>query len=137
MSYNSSIYSKGTTQYQDLDISFLPNPGTGDLRVKTDADAIKQSLKNLVYTRLGERPFQPNVGSTFENLLFEPLDVITANALSTSLQETIANWEPRVQVIKLDVIGYPSQNTIGIALYYNVVNISDPQQFQIILDRVR
>ena len=120
-----------------MDLSFLPNPGTGDLRIKTDADAIKQSLRNLVYTRLGERPFQPNIGSTFENLLFEPLDVITANDLSTSLQETIANWEPRVQIIKLDVIAYPAQNSIGIALSSNVVNMSAPQTFNIILDRVR
>lgn len=137
MAYNTSIYTHGTSTYTDLDISFKANPGTGDLRVKTDADSIKQSLTNLVYTRLGERPFQPTLGSTFESLLFEPLDVITANALATSIKETISNWEPRVQILDLNVIGYPDQNTIGIQLFYNIVNISDPQQFTIILNRTR
>lgn len=137
MAYNTSIYSTGTATYVDLDVSFKFNPGTGDLRVKTDADSIKQSLSNLIYTQLGERPFQPTLGSTLEGLLFEPLDVITAKALESSIRETILNWEPRVQVLRLDVIAYPQNNTIGIALYYNVVNISNPQQFSIILNRTR
>ena len=41
--------------YADLDMNFTPHPITGDLTIKKDTDAIKQSIKNIMLTNYYER----------------------------------------------------------------------------------
>ena len=57
---------------------------------------------NLILTNHYERPFHPEIGSGVSNLLFEPLDPITANALTRTIGEVIANFEPRARVVSID-----------------------------------
>ena len=82
--------------YSDFDLSFAANPVTGDVAKKYDVNAVKQSLKTLVLTRFYERPFQPKLGSPIYALLFENIDVITANRLQLELEILINKYEPRV-----------------------------------------
>ena len=42
--------------YKDLDLSFTPHPGTGDVGMKFDINSVKQSLRILLLTANGERP---------------------------------------------------------------------------------
>ena len=56
--------------YADLDMNFTPHPITGDLTIKKDTDAIKQSIKNIMLTNYYERPFKPALGGGFRELLF-------------------------------------------------------------------
>ena len=60
--------------FKDLAISFNANPSTGDIGVVKNVNAIKQSVRNLILTEFGERPFQQNIGSRVKALLFEPWD---------------------------------------------------------------
>ena len=48
--------------YSDLDILFRKHPQTGDVVVRTDAEAVKRSVKNIILTNHYERPFKPNFG---------------------------------------------------------------------------
>ena len=50
--------------YSDFDLTFIANPNNKDITIKKDIAAIKQSVKNLILTHKGERPFQPYLGST-------------------------------------------------------------------------
>ena len=52
--------------FKDLSVTFKPHPITDDLLVVKDKAAIFQSIKNLLLTRKGERPFQPNLGSSLD-----------------------------------------------------------------------
>ena len=74
--------SRSTRLYRDIALSFETNAATKDVIVKKDVDAVKQSVKNLILTNHYERPFHPEIGSGITNLLFEPLDPITANSLT-------------------------------------------------------
>ena len=56
--------------YADLDMNFKAHPITGDLTIKKDSDAIKQSIKNIMLTNYYERPFKPSLGGGFRDLLF-------------------------------------------------------------------
>ena len=49
--------------YTDFDLSFETNPITSDLSKKTDVNAVKQSLKNIMMTNHYETPFDPTKGS--------------------------------------------------------------------------
>ena len=52
-----------TRTYRDIPLSFQKHPGTGDVRPLKDIDAVKQSVKNLILTNFGDRPFQFDIGS--------------------------------------------------------------------------
>ena len=137
MAYNRNIFVSGTTKYKDVDISFKPHPLTGDIRTKSDLDAIKQSLKNLLFTNFGERPFQHNLYGNLNNLLFEPLDDIVIEELKKSITTVINNFEPRIRVIYLDVKGGIDENEVSVTIQFNMINIIEPQTIKTILKRVR
>ena len=60
------------SKYKDLNLSLDRNSFTGDVSVTTDANAIRQSLSNILLTREGERPFSSApVGVGLEQLLFD------------------------------------------------------------------
>ena len=60
-----------TPDYSDLDLDFIPHRTTKDVLVKTGADAIKRSVRNLVLTNFYEKPFRPGIGSNAVKLLFD------------------------------------------------------------------
>jgi hypothetical protein len=135
--YNSNIFSKGTSTFKDIDISFLPHPFTGDLRTKEDVDSIKQSLMSLIYTNFGERPFNPLIGGGLNHLLFEQLDEITYLDLQSAIKRIVSNWEPRIELLNLNIKETQDNNQLDISLYFNIVNYSEPQSVNILLKRIR
>jgi len=49
--------------YTDVDFAFRANPITGDVSLKREIQAVKQSVLNILLTNRGERPFDPEFGS--------------------------------------------------------------------------
>ena len=62
-----------TIKYSDLDLDFLPNPITKDVPLKYDVEAVKRSIRSLVFTNKYERLFQPDIDAGIHKLLFENL----------------------------------------------------------------
>lgn len=91
--------------YRDFSMSLGLHPVTKDAITVTNENCIKQSVKNLVLTKFGEKLFQPLVGSSVYNLLFEPLDTLIMVEIEKRIRETIANHEPRIKVTELEVLG--------------------------------
>ena len=65
-----SIVTTRNRKYSDLDLTFAART-TGDIFKKTDAAAVKQSVKTILQTNFGEKPFQPNFGADLRSRLFE------------------------------------------------------------------
>lgn len=63
-----------------------------------DVDAVKQSLVNILRTRKGERLFNPEFGAQLDDLLFEPIDDITASRILAAVVQGISRWDPRLEV---------------------------------------
>ena len=78
--------------FKDIAMAFGKNPFTDDTNVVKNDVSIKQSIKNLVLTTPGEKPFQPLVGSRVNDLLFEPLDPFTADSLQEEIINTINQY---------------------------------------------
>ena len=70
---SSSLLTSRSTKYSDIDLLFA-NKLSGDIFKKVDAAAVKQSVKNIVRTRKGEKPFNPEFGSNIGDFLFELAD---------------------------------------------------------------
>ena len=58
-------------------MEFVRNPITGDVSVKTDAQAVIRSIRNILLTSSGEKKFNPNFGGSIRSLLFDQVDPIT------------------------------------------------------------
>lgn len=83
--------------YSDLDVDLTRNSFTGDASMKTDLNAIRQSIQNILLTRKGERPFQPNLGSEIDNFMFdEPSSFLTTISLKSRIESVINKFDPRV-----------------------------------------
>lgn len=123
--------------YKDFDINFMPHPLTGDVGVKTDAAAVKQSIQNLVLTNFYERPFQPTIGSNVNRLLFEPADAIVIGDLRQAITEVVSNYEPRATIKGVIVIDNSAQNSYIVTVAFALAGIYENQQVQVVLQRAR
>ena len=123
--------------YSDLELSFAMHPITGDVARKFDVNAVKQALKVLVLTNFYERPFQPKIGSPIYGMMFENIDIVTANSLKLRLELLINKYEPRVRSQQIDVVPLFDQNAFNVSIYFYVVGVADPVSFSTVLRRSR
>lgn len=128
---------KNTRVYTDIDLNFTANPSIGDVAVKHDDQAIKQSIKNLVMTQFYERPFHPEIGSQVYGLMFEPMGPILQSMIETAITNTIANHEPRVTLISVKVALNPENNSIFISIIFRINNTTTPINIDFTLYRSR
>jgi phage baseplate assembly protein W len=128
---------KKEERYSDVTIGFDKSPLSGNLARVTDAQSIMQTLKTLLLTNQGERLYNIDLGSKIRASLFDPLDDITASTIRTSITQAINNYEPRVNILQLNVIPSEELNAFKVNLFFNIINIPEVQQLNITLKRVR
>ena len=114
--------------FKDLSASFENNPLNNDLIGLRNENAIARSVRNLVQTIQGERPFQPVLGSNVSNLLFDNMDKLTAAALKNEITTTIENYEPRVELNDVIVDPNYDNNEFNVTVQYYIVGIDVPEQ---------
>ena len=114
--------------FKDLSASFQTNPLSNDLIALKNESAIARSVRNLVLTIQGERPFQPVLGTGVSRLLFENMDKLTASAIRSELRTTIENYEPRVEINEIIVEPDFEGNAFHVTLQYFIIGIDVPEQ---------
>jgi len=123
--------------YKDLDLNFAIHPIRKDINVYKAEYAVINSVKNLILTNHYERPFQPEIGSNIRRLLFENVDVILAAQIEREIEETINNFEPRVQVSTVTATPDVDENGYKVILEFFVINNPDPITIKFFLERIR
>lgn len=123
--------------YSDLDLDFIAHPTTKDVMVKTGADAIKRSVRNLILSNFYEKPFRPGIGSNAAKLLFDNMSPLVANFLENAITEVIQNYEPRVQILNVAVQTDYDNNGYTARLDFIILNRNEPLTTTIFLERVR
>ena len=114
--------------FKDLSASFQTNPLSNDLIALKNESAIARSVRNLVLTGQGERPFQPVLGTGVSRLLFENMDKLTASAIRSELRTTIENYEPRVEINEILVEADFEGNAFHVTLQYFIIGMDVPEQ---------
>lgn len=128
---------KKVKKFVDLDLSFKVNPFTKDIYLKTDDEAVKTALKNLIQTRNFERPFHPEIGTQVHSLLFENFSPAVKIAMERTIQQAIESYEPRVRLIDLNIIETDDINTLNVNIVFSLKNTDTPITVTTLLSRVR
>lgn len=123
--------------YSDLDITFLRQPSTSDVAMRYDEQSVIRSIRSLLSTNVGERLFQPNLGSTINSLLFEPVSPLTASQIEDEVTRVISNYEPRATINEVLVIANPDSNSFQLFLSVFIGNQTSPTNINLILKRSR
>jgi phage baseplate assembly protein W len=138
--------------FSDFLNSFAFSPIGNNLGKVTNEHSIKQSLKNLIFTNLGERLFQPNIGSNVFNSLFEPniySDDTVANTkdsyknyfpgstIEFNIKNTIKFNEPRVNLLEVNVTPTDNDNSLQVNIIFCLINNPEPITLNFLLKRVR
>ena len=127
-----------TREYKEISLTFNKNPITNDLIVVKNATSIARSVRNLILTIVGERFFQPDLGSRINNSLFELLDFASAAEIQSEIELTIKNYEPRVEIQTIEVDPAYDDNGYNVLLSYFIVGEANiPQTLQFILQPSR
>ena len=120
--------------FTDIDVNMTLHPQSGDVVLKSDFNAIKRSVKNLISTNLYERPFKPSLGVNLRGMLFE-LDATDSIVLEEEIRTMISRYEPRANITQ--VLTVSRGNDLNVTMYFTVQNDPRPYELDLTLERVR
>ena len=132
------IRQRQSRAFKDISLSFKRHPVTNDIVALRNEDAIKRSVRNLVETINEERFFNPLLGSRVRESLFEVPDNTIRATLKSQIENSILNFEPRVNLTDV-IINHPNDtNDLEVTVRYDIVGQeSTPQEITFILQPTR
>jgi len=120
--------------FKDISMTFARNPLTNDLIALKNINAITRSVRNIIFTYPGEKPFDPEFGSQVSRMLFENIDPLNAIKIKREIRYSIDRYEPRVLLTNVEVTPDYDGNAFNVLIVYDVIGIDVPaQQLQFVL----
>lgn len=124
--------------FKDVSGSFLVSSLNYDLISLKNENAIARSIRNLVLTSPGERFFNENLGSNVSKSIFENMDNVSASIIQSEIENTINNYEPRVNLRDVKVRPDFDNNSFDVTITYEIIGIDVlPQQLTFALQQTR
>lgn len=122
--------------YRDLDLLFKAHPITGDVTTRSDVEAVKRSVKNIVLTNHYERPFKPGFGGSIRDLLFELNTARKIRKVEKRIVDMLETFEPRISNIQVRV-GDTDTNAVNMQVFYTIKNTERKQEVDFKITRAR
>ena len=141
-----SIIVSRTRQDIDIDATFsakfvgLDSDGVnlrGDIFKKTNAAAVKQSIRNLLLTNFTERPFMHRFGGNLTDMLFRLSTEIDDANLENDIISSIQTYEPRAQVLSINSVISADNNEVRVTVRFLVISTLQQDTVEINLTRLR
>lgn len=123
--------------YADFFADLRQTATLSDIARQTNEDSVKAAIRHLLQTDRGERLMQPELGSDIRRMLFENFSAQTLTILRDYIEDTITQYEPRANLIDIQVSGIPDQNAINVQIVFSVINNERPVTLTLIVDRIR
>lgn len=80
---------------------------------------INESIRQILLTRKGERPMEPEFGTNLHRIIFEVIDETIMNVIIFEITEALTRWEPRIRIV--DVIVVEDDGVVRVGLTYLVI----------------
>ena len=124
--------------FKDLSMTFQANPLNFDLIGLKNENAIARSVRNIVFTLPGEKFFDEDFGSRISATLFENIDDISADIIVDEITQSIENYEPRVNLLKVQAFPNFDNNQFDVFIIYEIIGTDVPvQELQFALQSTR
>jgi phage baseplate assembly protein W len=92
---------------------------TGRVALVSRDRELEESIRLILGTAPGERPMRPQFGCGVHDLVFSPADATTAGRVGYEVRAALERWEPRIEVLDVDVTNDPDQpGTLFVAITY-------------------
>ena len=114
--------------FKDINLSFKRHPVTNDVVTIRDEDAIKRSVKNIIFTILGEKPFEPDFGSVMNQALFDLNTNLSEVRISDEIKASLDNYEPRIDNVDVSVSILADSNEMNCTVQYDITGMANPSQ---------
>ena len=124
-------------RFVDLDLDFTRNPITNDVSLKFNDEAVKRSIRNIVLTNSGEKPYISEFGGNIKASLFENFTPVTVVTLKGQIETAIRNFEPRANLLKVEVTERIDSNELIVSIVFSILNSQDPITLEVPLERIR
>jgi len=90
----------------------LPVPDAdGRLEFRSPEQSVRDMIEVILCTRPGEQLMRPLFGAGLQNFLHEPNTLTVRRRIRDAIQTTLARWEPRIVVDRVDVAGVDEDPT--------------------------
>ena len=114
--------------FKDINLSFKRHPVTNDVVTIRNEDAIKRSVRNIIFTIIGEKPFQPLFGSVVNQALFDLTTEYDEILIRDEIKSSILKFEPRISNLRVTTTVYPNSNELNCVVQYDIVGLPAPTQ---------
>ena len=135
------IYTKGlsthTRGWSDLDLDFTAHPVTKDIVRKTNVEAVKRAVRNLIRTNMYEKHFHPEVDGGVTRHLFGLSTPYMKHDIELAVRNCLKNFESRVIVDDVRVSGDLDKNGFNVSIFFTVINSPEPIEVRLFLERIR
>ena len=121
----------------DIDCSFERNRDTNDVYKKTEAAAVRQSIKNLLMTNRGSVPFKPVYGGDLESFLFQLDTEIESYDIEEAVETQIKLFEPRAVLRRVTANIQSEYNAVSITIVFQVINTTKVVTMELSISRAR
>lgn len=96
----------GTTGFVGRGLAFPIRPSpTGGLAMVEDREELEEAMQLVLATAPGERPMRPEFGCRIHDHVFAPINDTTIGTIAFEVKRSLRRWEPRVDVVSVDVWG--------------------------------
>ena len=126
--------------FSDLDTQFTQNPINDDVVSIKNFESIKRSVRNIINTNKGERPFNPDFGSNVRALLSEPDSDLLRIALEDEIEAQLLNFEPRIDILNISVSNTSEQidsYELNVIIEFTPINSQQAVTLNVVLERAR
>jgi len=124
--------------FKDISLSFNPHPVTKDVQVLRNESAIRKSVRNIVQTIPTEKFFNSIFGSSIRDSLFDFVDFGTASLIADEIENSINNFEPRVDNLQVEVLPRPDRNEFDVTIIFDIIGQEFPtQEYSFLLEATR
>ncbi len=126
--------------FSDIPFFFSKNTFTSDVNLKKDGNCIRQSIKHIVLSRFGEKPFDFNFGSSIYDLLFDNIDNndVRVTVYKIQLQSVINTYEPRALVKEVNFsLNKSDPRVVDIEIVYENTSTGAEQTLVVSIERTR
>jgi len=133
---SSSITTNRITPYSDIDLSFDVK-SNGDVYKKIDAEAVKQSVKNILMCNRFNKPFKPNFGADLQSLLFDLSDPSIEEDIRTKIVANLGAYEPRAKIQNVTAKAGADNNSVAVTVIFAVLNTNKEITLTTTISRLR